>query len=233
MTTFTNVAIVIQARSTSTRFPRKIFEKIGNKQILQHVLDACSNSASYINKFSAKHGIVCGVSIACPNGDPLINHYSREQIIEGPEHDVLRRYALAQEKLAADYVVRITSDCPFIPPYVVSKAINLAVTERLDYLTNADPRFRTAPDGHDVEVISKKLLSWLDENAKDEIHREHVTTYLHDHLPEWAVKADIVGFADYSGVKLSVDTPEDLKRITEMYHKLYSIIKTSPKSFRL
>lgn len=230
---FANVSIIVQARSTSTRFPRKIFEKIGNKQILQHVLDACYNSSSYINAFSKKHGIVCGVALAVPHGDPLINHYQRHEIIEGPEHDVLRRYALARERLGSDYVVRITSDCPFIPPYVVSKAISIAVTEKLDYLTNADPRFRTAPDGHDCEVISKRLLTWLDENAKDEIHREHVTTYLHDHLPDWAVKADIVGFADYSSIKLSVDTPEDLKRITEMYHKLYSIIKSSPKSFRL
>jgi spore coat polysaccharide biosynthesis protein SpsF len=229
---FQTVAIVVQARSASTRFPRKIFEKIGNKQILQHVLDACYNSSSYINAFSKKHGIVCSVALAVPNGDPLISHYQKHQIVEGPEHDVLRRYALAQQQLEADYVVRVTSDCPFIPPYVVSKAINLAVTEKLDYLTNADPRFRTAPDGHDCEVISKRLLAWLDENA-NENHREHVTTYLHDHLPDWAVKADIVGFADYSSIKLSVDTPEDLARITEMYHKLYSIIKTSPKSFRL
>lgn len=230
---YTSVAIVIQARSTSKRFPGKIFERIGSKQILQHVLDACYNSAAYVNAYTNKHGIVCGVSLAVPFGDALMVPYSKHDIIQGPEDDVLRRYALAQEKLQADYIVRITSDCPFVPPYVISKAINLAVQDKLDYLTNADPRFRTSPDGHDVEVISKRLLSWLDETVRDETDREHVTTYLQRSMPEWATKADIIGFADLREIKLSVDTKEDLDRMIEMFNRLYSVIKTSPKSYRL
>ena len=34
-----NLGIVIQARSGSKRFPNKIFYKIGNKSILEHVID--------------------------------------------------------------------------------------------------------------------------------------------------------------------------------------------------
>jgi spore coat polysaccharide biosynthesis protein SpsF len=230
---YTSVSIIIQARSTSTRFPGKIFEKIGSKQILQHVLDACYNCASYINKYTNKHGILCSVSLAVPTDDALIKQYAKHVITQGPEHDVLKRYVMAAEKLKSDYIVRITSDCPFIPPFIISKAINLAVADNLDYLTNADPRFRTAPDGHDVEVISRKLLNWLDEAAKDESSREHVTSHLQREIPPWASKADIIGFCDMSTIKLSIDTPEDFERLTEMYHTLYSKVKTSPKSYRL
>jgi spore coat polysaccharide biosynthesis protein SpsF len=230
---YKKVSIIIQARSTSSRFPGKIFERIGNKQILQHVLDACDNCAAYINKYSHSHGLVCGVAIAVPENDMLIPHYSKYKIIEGSESDVLGRYVTAAEQLESDYVVRITSDCPFIPPYIISKAINFGVKENYDFITNADPRFRTSPDGHDCEVMSRRLLVWLGENAKKPEHREHVTNYLLEQMPAWAKKVDIIGFADFSSIKLSVDTREDLERLTAMYEKLYAAVKNSPKSFRL
>ena len=229
---YKSVSIIIQARSTSKRFPGKIFEKIGSKQILQHVLDACLNSSSYINTMTNKHKIICGVALAVPYNDVLIGAYQRHKIIQGPEDDVLRRYQMAADELKSDYVVRITSDCPFIPPYIISRAINIAVQDKLDYLTNADPRFRTAPDGHDVEVLSKRMLSWLDETVKDPIHREHVTTYLHEHLPPWAAKADIIGFFK-NEKKLSVDTQEDIDRLRAEYQDLYYKVRSSPKSYRL
>jgi spore coat polysaccharide biosynthesis protein SpsF (cytidylyltransferase family) len=219
-----SVSIIIQARSTSKRFPGKIFEKIGTKQILQHVLDACQNSSSYI--------IVCSVSLAVPYNDVLIGSYQRHKIIQGPEDDVLKRYKMAADELRSDYVVRITSDCPFIPPYIISRAINIAVQDKLDYLTNADPRYRTAPDGHDVEVLSRRMLDWLDETAPSGAHREHVTTYLHEHLPQWAAKADIIGFFK-NDKKLSVDTQEDIDRLRAEYQDLYYKVRTSPKSYRL
>lgn len=230
---YKSVSIIIQARSTSTRFPGKIFEKIGNKQILQHVLDACYNSSSYVNAQTNRHGRICSVSLVVPYNDTLIPFYSKHTIVQGPEDDVLKRYAMAAQKLDSAYVVRITSDCPFIPPYVISRAIAMAVDSGLDFLTNADPRYRTAPDGHDVEVMSRKMLEWLDQTAEHPTDREHVTTLLHANVPPWAKKADIIGFADLSSIKLSIDTPEDLERLTEMYNKLYAAVRSSPKSFRL
>lgn len=233
--TYTTVSIVIQARSTSTRFPGKIFERIGPKSVLQHVLDACYNSAAYINKYTNKHGIVCGVALAVPDGDELINRYQKHRIFQGPENDVLRRYSMAAEKLSADYVVRITADCPFVPPYIISKAINLAVNERLDFLTNAHPEHRTAPDGHDVQILSRRMLAWLDENSTLETHREHVTTLVLEKLPPPDfVLANIVGFADYSNLKFSIDTREDLEEITKMHEKIYRAVNDSGwKTFRL
>lgn len=230
---YTSVSIIIQARATSKRFPGKIFERIGGKQILQHVLDACYNSSSYINKFTNRHRMVCGVALAVPMGDAIVSAYPGHNIVQGPEDDVLTRYVQAAGSLNSDFIVRITADCPFIPPFIISKAIGWAVQDNLDFLTNADPELRSSPDGYDVEVISAKLLKWLDENAKEATHREHVTSYLHKSFPTWARKADIIGFADLTDVKLSVDTPEDLERLQDMHVKIVSAIKRSPKSYRL
>lgn len=230
---YTSVSIIIQARSTSTRFPGKIFEKIGTKQILQHVLDACQNSASYINAYTNKHGMIASVSLAVPYNDALIPHYSRHTIIQGPENDVLKRYKMAADKLESHYIVRITSDCPFVPPYLISKAIGWAVQDNLDFLTNADPRYRTSPDGHDVQVMSNRLLAWLDTNAKDDDDREHVTTLLNKTRPTGFTFGNITGFADYSNLKLSVDTPEDLERMSEMHNKIVEAVRSAGKTYRL
>lgn len=231
---YKTISIIIQARSTSTRFPGKIFAKIGTKTVLQHVLDACNNSSSYINKYTNKHGLVSGVALVVPKGDELIQGYSKHHIIEGDEHDVLSRYVRAADELHSDYIVRITSDCPFIPPYVISKHINLAVNDSLDYLTNADPRYRTAPDGHDVQVMSRRMLDWLNENATSAAHREHVCSVLMEKSPpQGFLTANIIGFADYSNIKLSVDTLEDLERMTEMYEKLYRSVNESRRCYRL
>ena len=233
MAQYTTVSVIIQARSTSTRFPGKIFEKIGNKQILQHVLDACYNSSNYINARTRDHGIVCDVSLAVPYNDKLISQYSKHMIVQGPEDDVLTRYIIAMDKLKSDYVVRITSDCPFIPPFMISDAIRRAVKDSRDYVTNADPRFRTVPDGYDVQVFSKDFLKWLDKNAFDKSDREHVGTLAQQQLPQSFSVAHIIGFADFSSVKLSIDTPEDLIRLTEMFNKLCDSVRNSGANYRL
>lgn len=231
MNHYKTVSILIQARSTSTRFPGKIFEKIGHKSILDHVLDACYNSASYINKYTSKNGIVCGVAIVAPYDDILIKKYSKHLIIEGPEDDVLSRFVIAADKLLSDYVVRITADCPFIPPYAISKMIGISVNDNLDYLTNADPVHRTSPDGHDIQILSKDALKWLHENSKESIHREHVCTYL-EKTQNNLKTANIIGFADYSNLKFSVDTKEDLNNLSSMYTKIYQSVNAK-RSYRL
>lgn len=232
MTNYKTVSILVQARSTSHRFPGKIFEKIGNKSILDHVLDACYNSASYINKYSSRNRIVCEVAVVAPTGDQLIQKYSKHLIIEGPEDDVLSRYIIAMNRLNSDYVVRITADCPFIPPYIMSKMISISVQDSLDYLSNANPRHRTSPDGHDIQVLSSRALKWLDENVKDASDREHVASYLDRNInPEFKM-ANVIGFADYSKLKFSIDTRQDLDQMTEMYNKIYQSVN-SGKTYRL
>lgn len=233
MANYTTVSIVIQARSTSTRFPGKIFEKIGNKQILQHVLDACYNSSNYINARTRDHGIVCDVCLAVPTADKLIGQYSKHLIVEGSENDVLSRYMVVLNKLKSDFIVRITSDCPFIPPFIISDAIRRAVKDSRDYVTNADPRYRTVPDGYDVQVFSKSFLTWLSENAKSDSDREHVGTLAEQILPPHFSVAHIIGFADFSEVKLSVDTKEDLERLTKMHERLCHAVRNSGANYRL
>lgn len=231
-----NVVIGIQARSTSTRLPNKCSMYIGQRTMLDHVIDKCKQSARKINE---THGLKCDVVLLTPFNDPLIDRYQgRLLVIDGPENDVLSRYMKIYEVLDnVDYICRITSDCPFIPPHYITKHVREAVNGSLDYCSNVDPNMRTAPDGYDCEVMSTMMMEWLDTNAKKDEHREHVTLLAKTNRPSWAKIAAGIGFIDFSNIKLSVDTEDDLKFMinqdSSIGSKLNYARETKTKVFRL
>lgn len=224
------VSVGIQARSTSSRFPRKMHAYIHRSTVLDHVLDSVNEAACYINRWGKK-GILVDVTLLVPEGDEIIRRVRNVAIIEGSEDDVLSRYAALQKSRNADYVVRITGDCPLIPSFIISKLINIAALNAYDYVSNVDERCRTTPDGFDCEVISKKLLCWADETAREPGDREHVTTLMRRDPPKWCRSGTVVNFLDLSHLKLSADTEDDLKRIREEHAKVERAFNVAVQAF--
>jgi len=206
------VLIGIQARSGSTRLPRKAFELISGRMMLDRVIDNCKKAGLFISKKS--NSLRVRIAVLTPYNDPIISEFkSRCEIVEGPEDDVLARYAEAERRYNPNYIVRITGDCPLLPPFVISKAIKLAMENGYDYVSNVDPQYRTSLDGMDCEVVSAALLKYLDKTAVSPGDREHVTTFARSAPPDWAKIGCIVNYFDQSGTKLSVDTKEDLEAV--------------------
>lgn len=217
------VAIGIQARSTSSRFPRKVFELIGNKMLIQHVIDACENAARYSSKSYPGKKISASVKLLVPENDDLLEFYYKKSIT-GPENDVLTRYVNLQRLTNADYIVRVTGDCPLIPHFVISKAITNATVNNYDYCSNVQENARTSADGFDVEIMSKRALEWANENAKQKSDREHVTLILRsDNIPDDFKIGHMIGYI-INKEKLSVDTKEDLERVREEYRTINNMI---------
>ena len=181
------VVIGIQARSGSQRLPRKAFELIGGRTMLDRVIDSCNKASIRIERDSNK----CSVVVLTPENDPIVKEFSnRVDILEGPEHDVLSRYAMLLGKYAPDFVVRITGDCPFIPHAIIAYMTGIAVKNRYDYFSNADERFRTSIDGSDCEIFSKRMLEYANESARKNYDREHVTTFMRQSPPHLGCKRD-------------------------------------------
>lgn len=201
------VAIGIQARSTSTRFPNKINEMIGDKTVLERCVEACESAKRYVES-RTRYAPEVSVYLLAPKGDTGVPALG--PMIYGDEFDCLGRYVELAKFTEADYIVRITSDCPMIPDFVISKAIFIATKNQYDFVSNAYIDMRTSIDGHDVEVMSRNCLHWLDENAVDQKDREHVTMLVKTHLPKWFNMGIMVGTTDLSHMKLSVDTKDDL-----------------------
>lgn len=220
----TKVLIAIQARSNSTRFPQKIYQIIGRRMVIGHVVDAAKSAKIYVERSSHKKTIKAEVAIVYPKGDSQVVSSCRSicaNLVESPTDDdsnVLARYIRAYKQFRSDYVVRLTSDCPLLLDFVISKAINVAVMNDLDYVSNVYEDIRFSFDGLDVEVVSKRAMEWLEENAREKKHLEHVTNLLREKMPAELTFGFITHKLDSSDMKLSLDTPEDLDRIRKYYH---------------
>ena len=220
------VLIAIQARSTSQRLPQKVHMQVGGKPILQWVIEACQNAAGYLQRDRQQLQFSVTTALLIPRGDAIKSIYgSQVEVIEGDEHDVLSRYVEAQRKTECDYLVRVTADCPRIPTYLIAKHIKSAIMRERDYTTNV--HYRTFPEGFDCEVISRRLILWLDKNATTKEDREHVTSRIaqgsdfpfYDFDSKQSV-CHILNDADESDQKTSIDTKEEYEELVAMFQRL-------------
>jgi len=176
---------LVQARYGSTRFPGKIAMRLGDRTVLQHVL-----------KRARQIPHVLAVRPIFPHDAP-----------DRDEADVLGRYADVARTVGAEAVMRITGDCPLLDPQASALVVERFLAEAVDYCSNVWPK-RTWPDGLDTEVFSTDLLLRADREATDPDDRQHVTGWMRRH----AVRiASIELPVDWSWVRLTCDTPEDLR----------------------
>lgn len=215
------VLIAIQARSNSTRFPKKIYEYIGDRRVLDHVIDRAFSTAEHMRRYRQRQLVNCQVAVLHPKDDYELTKAfsgSRALFFGGSEQDVLSRYVSAAKETKSDFVVRLTSDCPLMLDYVIAKHINTATFYNHDYVSNVEEACRFVADGFDCEVLSKKALNWLEMNAVEPSDREHVTTAIRRERPSQLSIAGITMKIDSSNLKMSLDTPEDLERIRKYHH---------------
>lgn len=137
-------------------------------------------------------------------------------VFKGSEDDVLDRFYKAAKKFKAQNIVRITGDCPFVDPHLIKKILQLFLTKKVDYASNIMPP--SFPDGFDVEVFNISTLEKIKKIVKDPHDKEHVTTLLR--RDKRLKKYNFSLKKDYSKMKLSVDTLDDLKNIRKVFKLL-------------
>ena len=200
---------VIQARMGSTRLPGKVLKDIAGQTMLDRVVRRLGRSERLDE-------VVVATS-TLPEDDPLLEqaeHLSVE-VVRGDALDVLSRYVVAAEQTAADVVVRVTSDCPFIDPELVTAVIGALVDAdgHVDYASNTlEPQ--TFPRGLDVEVLRTQALLEADRLDQNPATREHVTPFIRD-SGRYRL-ARVANDEDLSALRWTVDTDEDLALARQM-----------------
>lgn len=210
------ISILVQARMSSTRLPGKVLLPLGKKTVLAHLLDRLN----YVK--NANHKAV--VLPSAPQNDILAQfletNYPQVEYFRGSEEDVLSRYFEAAKLFGSDIIIRLTSDCPLIDPAIIDAAIDLFLsTPNCSYVSNSI--HKTFPRGMDVEVFSFEALQEAFTKATDSAEREHVTLYLY-RRPEIFRLASLVSSQDLSSLRLTVDEPQDLMTVREVYERLAS-----------
>ena len=200
---------IIQARMGSERLPGKVLKRLAGQAMLARVIRRTQR---------AKNLDEVVVATTESPEDGAIVALSREHglsFYRGSVEDVLDRYHSAAQRHKADAVARITSDCPLIDPGLIDEAVHTFLEGPWDYVSNTlDPR--TFPRGLDVEVISREALQRAWEEDRDPAWREHVTPYIARHPERFRLHA-IVNDRDYSSMRWTVDTQEDLEFVRRIY----------------
>lgn len=209
------VVCIIQARTGSTRLPKKVLKRICGKSVLEHDIDRIKRIKSIGEIIIATTDKDSDNEIAIEAGRLNVKCF------RGSEKDVLSRYYYAAKEFKADIVVRVTSDCPLIDSGVSESIIRsfLDNINEYDYVSNTLDR--TYPRGLDTEVFSFQSLEKSFKEATSERDREHVTPYIWDNpliFKIFQYKND----TDYSNLRWTLDTSEDLELISEIYKKLYT-----------
>lgn len=199
---------IIQARLRSSRLPAKTLLMLPTgRTVLEEVVYRCRQARSI-------HRVV----VASPDTEDcdIIEHYTGGAMwIRGSEDDVLDRYRRAAEASGADIIVRVTSDCPLIPPEMIDAVVQQRNAHALTYACNVLPD--TWPLGYACEAFTMNALRWHAENSWDAESREHVTAAMR----RAATGAKHVNVpcphGDYSHLRWTLDTIDDYVRICKLF----------------
>jgi|694.fasta_scaffold91316_3 spore coat polysaccharide biosynthesis protein SpsF len=203
-----NVA-VIQARMSSTRLPGKVLRKLGETTILDSVVERLKDSLNVERIVVATTTSISDESIfAHCKSKPI-------EVIRGPEEDVLLRVVSSVEEDFKGNILRITADCPFIDPGLIDSAFEKFIELDLDHIGIAtgagvaNMKSMKYPDGLDAEWVKFSALKVANKEATETLDREHVTSYIWRNPAKFKLGL-LQPTEDYSDVKLTIDTHEDL-----------------------
>jgi spore coat polysaccharide biosynthesis protein SpsF len=207
------IIAIIQARIGSTRLPGKVLKDLAGEPVLTRCIHR-------VQCAKLLHGVVIATTDQ-EEDDAIVDFCSQHgwPCFRGSEEDVLDRYYHAAIAYQADVVVRITSDCPLIEPEIVDRVVEtfLECQPGLDYAANTlEPR--TYPRGLDTEVIGFDALDRAWHEDRNPAWREHVTPYIYRN-PERFSLYSVSSEVDYSSLRWTVDTPEDLELVRRVYEQ--------------
>lgn len=192
--------VIIQARMGSTRLPGKILKPLGKLDVLTYVTTRCKEIKG-----------VTDVIVATSNltQDDAVEDWCKGHSISyfrGSESDVLDRYVQCAKQYNPDYVMRVTSDCPFVDYEMASEIVSLIEQERKDIVL-IDGQL---PRGLAVELIAYEALLRIHRDGQEARHREHVTYYAYEFREQFeSVTYAATENRNAPQLRITLDTEED------------------------
>jgi len=230
------VVAIIQGRMGSSRLPGKILADIAGQPMLARVFIRTSRAVTVTETIFA--------TTTDASDDPVAEYcdWSGIPVRRGSLYDVLDRYYQSAKEAKADVVVRITADCPVIDPALIDDVVNAVISDQssvisgqFDFAANRlpPPWGRTYPVGLDTEVCTFAALERAWKEAKEPQHREHVMPYFYEGVKLITDNRSLStgisprGFSiallhhptDFGDYRWTVDTPEDLDFMRQVYNR--------------
>lgn len=221
------IVAIVQARMGSSRLPGKVLLDLAGSPMLGRVLVRTSRAAT------AQETLVATTAESAD--DPVAEYcdFSGIPVYRGDQFDVLDRYYQAAKAAEADVVVRITADCPVIDPVLIDDVVHALIEDEYDFVCNRlpPPWHRTYPIGLDTEACTFAALETAWKKAREPQQREHAMPYLYEGVeltpqnrgletgfsPRGFKVALLHHTTDFGDYRWTVDTPEDLEFMRQVY----------------
>ena len=195
----------------SRRLPGKVLREIGGRPLLGHLLDGLRHSEEL--------DLIVIATSTLDGDDPVAEFAASEGVPchRGPHDDVARRFRDASREHALDGFARVNGDSPILDPHLVDRAVELFRTGRFEMVTNVLPR--TFPTGQSVEVVDTELFGRVYEQLTEPGDLENVTPFIYRHRDRFRI-GTFESETPYDGVRLAVDTDEDLRHVEAVLARL-------------
>lgn len=206
-------AAIIQARTKSTRFPKKILYKIKGKTILEILIDRLKKSKE-----------IDFILVATTNkkyDDCIVNLSKKNKIdfYRGSENNIFSRVLRSAKKNKIENIVEITSDQPLVDITLMDNMVKYFKKNRLRYLTNY--QIPILPKGMFINIINTDFLASLKKQIKSKKEKEHLTYYLLNNFKKLGgVNYKYYNKYSFKNLRLTLDYKEDLEVIKFFYNSL-------------
>lgn len=192
--------VVIQSRIGSTRLPGKVLKPLGDTDVLSYDIARCRAIEGVSEVIVATSDL--------PQDDAIVAWCETNDVTvcRGSEEDVLDRYVQCAAPYAPDYVMRVTSDCPFVDYELASEMVDFLKEHPVDII-DLDGE---VPRGFAVELISFEALKRIHTISNESRHREHVTYYAYEYRDAFTrASYPVPENRQYPEFRITLDTEED------------------------
>jgi len=211
------IGVIIQARMGSTRFYGKVLEELDEDEKVLDILIERLKLSKLINKII--------IATTPDERNSAIIDVAKEHNVFyfiGSEENVLKRYYLASKKHNLKIIIRVTSDCPFIDPFVIDDMIKFYLENSYHCIRNVDNKTNFSR-GFEVEIFSFEILEQIYEMATTKKEKEHVTHFIYTHPENFKVYSfNLESLPNYEDLRLTIDEFEDLELCRNVYKRLKS-----------
>jgi spore coat polysaccharide biosynthesis protein SpsF len=215
------IGLVIQARTGSTRLPKKVVKSFyQDRSILEIIIARLKES-----KF--KLPIIVATSDREEDEEiARIALRSNVEVFRGDEKNVLNRMICAADSMQLNHLVRVCADNIFLSTIYLDKLLDeFNRGNKVDYLSYKDdfdtPAIKTH-FGFFCEIASVDALKRATKETSDPFFLEHVTLFLYTRKELFNLKFLPIpdGIGSRNDLRFTIDTEDDFNLIQEIYSQV-------------
>lgn len=211
------IGLVIQARTGSSRLPKKILMNFYEDKSILDIL---------IEKLKSKFFNYPIILASSTNfNDNILSEFAvRHEIdfYQGSEENVLNRFVEVGLNKKLTHLIRICSDNPFLNMDSISSLIKELDDPKIDYISYCNhsgiPVIKTHI-GLFAEIVSLRALLKTSELQNESIYQEHVTNFIYENPQIFNVKLLNSPLEVYAreDLRLTLDDKEDFNNLASLY----------------